>query len=92
MADPVIVACAANAWTKAATAVQSGFIHLQDGVDQIWYQTYKDTGEAPPADLATAQIFGKDTKSGLTEDIGASVPIDVYVYPTQKAGSVRVDL
>ena len=92
MADPVIVPCPGGAWTKVATAVQSGIIHLQEAVEQSWYQTYRDTGGTPPSGLTEILPFGKDSKSGQTEEINASVPIDVYVYPSKRAGSVRVDL
>jgi len=92
MAAPVIVACTKEAWTKVATATQSGLIHLKTGVDQVWLQTYVLTGASAPSDDSTAVIFGKDSISGETEEIGASAPSDVYVYPTKKDGSVRVEL
>lgn len=94
MADPVIVPCLEGTWTKVATAVQDGVVRLQIGVEQLWYQTYRNTGGTKPADGDLTEIipFGKDSESGLTEIIEASVPIDVYVRPSKSDGSVRVDL
>lgn len=94
MADPLIVLCpiAGTGWTKVATNVTSGIIHLFDGKDQAWYQTYVTTGGTAPTDLSKAVKFGKDSLSGETEDISFAAGADVYLKPSQKDGSVRVDL
>ena len=92
MADPEIIPCPFGVWTKVATAVQSGVIHLQEGVEQKWYQTYRETGGSAPSDLTEIIPFGIDSESRLTEEINANTPIDVYIRPSKKDGLVRVDL
>lgn len=87
MADPVIVACPADTWTKVATNQTSGFVHIKTGYNRDWNQTYRDTGGSAPTDLSDAVKFLKPT-----EVINASAGIDVYVMPVGGAGSVRVDL
>lgn len=92
MANPVIVPCTGKAWTKIATNVTSGIVHLQKAVEQSWYQTYRDTGDSAPSGLAEIIPFGKDSKTGQTEVIDSAIGIDVYVYPSKRDGEVRVDL
>lgn len=92
MADPVTVACTAGQWTKVATNVTGGIVHLLTGVTQLWLQTYRLTGVAAPTLKSEGIPFGKDSISKETESISASAAIDVYVWPTQSNGSVRVDL
>lgn len=92
MADPAIVACTAGAWTKIATNVTGGTVHLLTGVSQPWLQTYRDTGGAAPTLRSEGIEFGKDSLSGETEAISASAGIDVYLWPDDSNGTVRVDL
>ena len=86
MADPVIVACPAEVWTKVATNVTAGLIHIKDNFGQ-WQQTYVDTGNPAPTGLTKGVKF-----TNPTMEISSSVGIDVYVMPQGSAGSVRVDL
>jgi len=88
MADPVIVPCTAGVWTKVATNVTAGLIHIKDNFSE-WQQTYKDTGGAAPTngDYSTSVAFVNPTM-----EISASAGIDVYLDPRKTAGSVRVDL
>jgi len=86
MANPVVVACPADVWTKVATGVLSGIVHIISTKPDAYLQTYRDTLGAPPTDLSEAVPF----KSPM--QISNSVAIDVYVRPRGNAGSVRVDL
>jgi len=86
MADPVLVPCPADQWTKVATAVTIGQIWKQR-TDLEYWQTYRATGGAAPSDLTDAQAW-----VGQSAKISAPSAIDVYIYPKKKAGSVRVDL
>lgn len=86
MADPVVVPCPADAWTKVATDVLTGVVHIRSNTPSLYLQTYRGTGEAAPT--------AKDDAVPFTEPliISASAGIDVYVQPLDAAGSVRVDL
>lgn len=86
MADPVVVACAKDAWTKVATNVTTGVVHIKDVGPDAYYQTYRDTAGGAPTNLNDAIPF--DTPLAIS----ASAGIDVYIQPAGKAGSVRVDL
>ena len=86
MADPVITACPVDVWTKVATNVTTGFVHILKTDPDRYLQTYRDTGAAAPANNDGAVPF--DTPL----PISASAGIDVYIQPVGKLGSVRVDL
>lgn len=85
MADPVVVACAADVWTKVATAVMTGTVFTLDSSPDHYMRTYRDTAGAAPTDLSDAVIL---PITGL--EITNTVSIDVYVQPLKKAGSVVV--
>ena len=86
MADPAIKACPADQWTKVATNVTTGIIHITETAPNVYLQTYRDTGEAAPTDKDDAVPF--DTPLLISSSAG----IDVYIQPVSKAGEVRVDL
>lgn len=86
MADPVVVACPADVWTKVATDVLTGVVHIRSNGPRLYLQTYRDTGETAPTSKADAVPFDEPLI------ISDSAGIDVYVQPVKKAGSVRVDL
>jgi len=86
MADPVLVPCPANQWTKVATGVSTGQLWKQK-TDLEYWTTYRATTNPAPTDLSDAQPW-----VGQSAKISAPSAIDVYVYPKKKAGSVRVDL
>lgn len=89
MADPIIVQCPANTWTKVATNQTTGVIYAihPDPLKPIDYkQTYRATGGAAPTDLTDAV----DMESPLYISAGAGV--DVYIWPTIEKGSVRTDV
>lgn len=86
MADPVITLIPADTWTKVATAVTSGFIHILSPTDKEWYQTHKDTGGSVPTEEPEVKLnFQSEAISSLSS-------IDVYVYHKNSDGRIRVDL
>ncbi len=86
MADPVIVACPADVWTKVATSVISGQVHIKDTRPGVYLQTYRDTGGAAP----TLQSEGVQIVEGTTP-ISAADGIDVYIRPVGAVGVVRLN-
>jgi hypothetical protein len=87
MANPTIIDCPADQWTKVATNVTAGLIHIFQGEKLKWLQAYRLTGEAAPTDRSDAVPLVEPT-----DNISASAAIDVYVYPNGADGKVRVDL
>lgn len=87
MANPVVTACAANAWTKVATNVTAGQVHVLSNAPSQYAHTYRATGEAAPTTLAEAVVI-----SQVSLPISAATAIDVYIYASGAAGSVRVDV
>jgi hypothetical protein len=87
MANPAIVACPADTWTKVATNVQVGNVWLMNTNPALYLQTYRLTGEAAP----TLKSEGVRVNQPGT-DIDSSPGIDVYIYAVKNAGSVRVDV
>lgn len=91
MANPLIVDCTKNSWTEIATDVTAGLVHVDlPFLEIVWYQTYRLTGEASPADLTDEDGAVKLLKP--TDVINASEAIDVYVWPRHEDGKIRVDL
>lgn len=89
MADPVVVACPANQWTKVASSVTTGQIHVMSKDPNIYLQTYRDAGEVAPTDKSDAvPAF----VAGCPATISSLAGIDIYIFPVGAAGSVRVDL
>lgn len=86
MADPLIVACPLGAWTKVATNVTTGVIHILNDEPSKYLQTYRATGGGAPSNLGDAVPFDTPLQ------ISAAAGIDVYIQPLGEAGSVRVDL
>lgn len=86
MADPVIVACTKDAWTKVATNVTAATVWKKSTAPNVYYQTYRDTGTAAPTDLADAIPM---TEPGQIFSFGAAA--DIYIYAKADTGSVRVD-
>lgn len=88
MADPLIIALTKDVWTKVATNVTSGQVHITRSAPSIYEQTYRDTGGSAPTNEVDAIKFDP---SG-TEVISSSLGIDVYIKAKGVAGAVRVDL
>lgn len=89
MANPVITACPADTWTKVATNVYRGQVHLISFSPNKYLHTYRDTGEAAPS-ASTEGVPVSDSSLPIIAD--STEPIDVYIYAIGVAGSVRVDL
>lgn len=87
MANPAIIACPANAWTKVATNVQVGNVWLMNTDPGAYLQTYRLTGEAAPTEKSEGV---RVERPGMAID--SSPGIDVYIYAIGQAGSVRVDV
>jgi hypothetical protein len=87
MANPVVIDCAADGWTKIATNVTVGTFQLLDTEANVVYQTYRGTGEAAPTDITdAAPLLGKENV------IQHSAAIDVYIWPVGDNVFVRVSL
>lgn len=86
MADPVIVPCPVNAWTKVATNVKTGLVHILKTDPAVYKQTYRLTGGAAPTNDDGAVPF-----CGQLE-ISSTDAIDVYIKAVLEDGNVRVDL
>ena len=90
MADPLVVACAENAWTKVATNVIIGMLWRMT-TSAKYQQTFRLTGTAAPTDLLDSVPIFRNEESDY-EKIEAPAGIDVYIYCTGDAGKVRVDV
>ena len=91
MATPTFIALPADTWTKIATNVLQGQVHLVGTKPNIIRQTYiQPTGAAAPADN---QALGVPVFEGVTsEDIHFKTGADVYLRPQGEASRVRVDV
>jgi hypothetical protein len=87
MANPAVTACTKDAWTKVATSVTSGQVHILSNAPNQYSHTYRVTGDPAPTTLAEAV-----TLSQVSTPISSPSNIDVYIYAHGAAGSVRVDL
>lgn len=87
MANPAVTACTKDAWTKVATSVTSGQVHILSKAPSQYAQTYRVTGDPAPTTLAEAVVLTE-----ISTPISSSSNIDVYIYAFGAAGSVRVDL
>lgn len=91
MSDPVLLLIDGEDFTKVATAVKTGQIHIKDTHPHYLY-TYRDTGEAAPIypdDLDECVDFISPSMS-----ISSTNSIDVYMATAKDdaGGKVRVDL
>lgn len=84
MANPAVVDCPANVWTKVATNVTAIRLRLMLTRPALYSFTYVDTTGAGPSDLSQAvPVTG--------ESLTFAAAADVYIYPHGAAGRVRVD-
>jgi hypothetical protein len=91
MATPTFVDLPADTWTKIATNVTTGQVHLVDTSPNVIRSTYiQPTGGAEPADNPAlgVPVF----EDGNTEPISFSSGADVYLRPEGEASRVRVDI
>ena len=91
MATPTFVDLPKDTWTKIATDINQGQMHLVSTDANVMRYTYiQPTGAAAPADndaLGTP-VFENRTTESLSFSTGA----DVYLRPQGEASRVRVDL
>jgi len=106
MADPVLIACPADVWTKVATNVTTGLINIFKKTNTRYYQTYRDTGGGAPSNTPNPQealfegvpiITTKSNQSGRNQIVGiaaieAVTGVDIYIYAEPSDGEVRADL
>ena len=91
MATPVFKALPANTWTKIATNVVQGQVHLVDNGPNVMRSTYiQPTGAAAPVNDPElgVPVFESNTSANLHFKAGA----DVYLRPEGTASRVRVDV
>ncbi len=95
MANPVLVDCPQDEWTKVADGVAAGMLHPLGRTDTTsrkipkYYQTYRVAGDPKPddtTDLGEAVLFTASV------NIQSASAIDVYVICVSAPGKVRVDL
>jgi len=91
MATPVFVALPADTWTKIATGILRGQMHLVSTDANVVRYTYiQPTGAAAPANDPT---LGTPVFEGVTtESLSFSVGTDVYLRPDGEVSRVRVDV
>jgi len=91
MSTPTFKDLPADTWTKIATDVVQGQVHLVDNGPNVIRSTYiQPTGDPAPADLAT---LGVPVFEGVSaENIHFKAGADVYLRPEGEASRVRVDV
>ena len=88
MANPVFVDCPADQWTKVATNVTTGQV-WRSNLSPVYLMTYRMTTLAAPTDQDEGvQVFTDNNSIPISATSG----IDVYVWPIDRAGRVRVDI
>lgn len=91
MANPTIVDCPKDTWTKVATNVISGEIvkSLTTARPVNYLYVRRDTGTAAPTTKDEGYpIFTDDHR----EVFGAKVGSDIYIYAIKEDGKVMVDM
>ena len=93
MATPTFKDLPADEWTKIATNISAGQVHLVDTTANVIRSTYvQPSGGAAPADV---QALGVPAfQNGTTERMsaGSGSGMDVYLRPEGVASRVRVDI
>ena len=91
MATPTFIALPADTWTKIATNITTGQVHLVDNGPNVIRSTYiQPTGAAAPAN---DPALGVPAFEGVTtESMQFSAGADVYLRPEGEASRVRVDV
>ena len=78
MADPAIVSCTKNAWTKIATSVTGGRYYVKNG-NVKYVRTYNATGTGTPADSDVDKAI-RVNSSDEGNEINSDSNVDVYVW------------
>ncbi len=102
--NPALVDLIADQWNPAIINALRGVINiLEPFANVLYYQTYRRTGEAAPTsapgdpDFDKVAIYNRrDRVAGREVFVGggqfqASSGIDVYIYPANGPGKVRID-
>jgi len=94
MPDPALIDCPAGQFTLIAENVLTGMVHRMTSESILYEYTYRETGQAAPADPAdvpeVVRLFENYERSVPIE---SDYPIDVYIYiKGEIAGKVRVDI
>lgn len=91
MATPVFVDLPADTWTKIATNIAQGQVHLINTSANVIRFTYiQPTAAAAPADNAALGI--PIFENSKTESLSFAKKADVYLRPEGVASRVRVDI
>lgn len=86
MADPVVVPCPADVWTKVATSVTTGRI-IKKINNVEYFGTYRLTGGSAPSSAGDGYRLDNE----VTEiNQKTTQPADIYIYCHGGAGSVEV--
>ena len=91
MSTPVFVDLPADTWTKVATGITGGQVHLVDNGPNVIRSTYiQPTTDPAPADNPAlgVPVFENVTTEIMSFDSAA----DVYLRPEGEASRVRVDV
>ena len=90
MANPVIIECPAGVWTLVALNTTAGRIKMASTAPNVYLETYRMTGGTAPTDQSEGVPAFPD--DGVTAEISAAAPIDVYIMAVGKDGKIRADL
>jgi len=87
-----LVECVKGTWTKVASAVTMGYIHVSNTDPTVFYQTWRNAGDSAPPEDKPFSIDGQVRLLEPVDEIISDIPIDVYIYAADRTGIVRVDL
>lgn len=87
MADPELKILPANEWSIIAQSITAGVIHRVSSTPQAYYTFYKAKGGSAPVGLNIGERRLTDS-----ERISSKSQIDVYIYPLNAEGIIRIDL
>ncbi len=87
MANPTEVICPADEWTKVASSVKTGFVHVVKSEMVALYQTYRTAGDKAPTNLDLPVMLIQPT-----DDINLTANSDIYVYSKGGETILRVDV
>jgi len=93
MSTPTFIDLPADTWTKIATDISVGQVHLVDTAANVIRSTYvQPSGGTAPADDQALGVpaFQNRTTERMASNSGSTM--DVYLRPEGAAGRVRVDV
>jgi len=93
MATPTFIDLPADTWTKIATDIAVGQVHLVDTAANLIRSTYvQPSGGSAPADDQALGVpaFQDGTTERMASNSGSTM--DVYLRPESVASRVRVDI